>query len=172
YVLYHSLCESSKDFCRHDACTDSDRDIFGTAQVFNLPVENLLETEIVPHRGEDGGISGQSDRWQSCAFNGKSTDKLSRQVLSIRCATAISKQQKLVARLQAAHDQRSRFDDCRTVLAADFHPQFRPFGQSGHHASGRYFKIHKGGQICCSRRNHYSESLMTTTNKKNLTSLN
>lgn len=76
---------------------DSDDDIAGGTECFNLPLEDAIVTIVVPDSRQYGRVGGQGNRWQCPALFEEATDKFGCHVLGIRRAAAIPAPQDFVA---------------------------------------------------------------------------
>jgi len=72
------LLQSSHNVGTVPGGRNSDDDILGETQRFDLPGEDLVITVVVSHGREDGCVRGEGNGWQTSAFLQEATDDLRR----------------------------------------------------------------------------------------------
>jgi hypothetical protein len=78
---------------------DSEKDVAGLAEGFDLAGKDLIETEVVAAGGEDGGVGGEGDGAEGGAGVGETDDELGDEVLGVGGGASVAGDEELVAGL-------------------------------------------------------------------------
>src|SRR6266568_6266201 len=120
--LLPGCLNGGNDIGRITTGADGNRYVPRPTQALDLPRKNLFKSIVIANRGENRRICRQRYCRQGAAFSNESANELGSQVLRVRCATPVSKEQKLTARSQAAGNHGSSFHNRFGIIATDLHP--------------------------------------------------
>src|SRR2546430_7065072 len=125
--LFPGCLNGGDDIGRITTGADTNGYVIRPTQALDLPRKNLFKSVVIANRSENGGICRQRYCRQGAAFSTESADELGSQMLCVRCATAVSKEQKLATGSQASRNQGRSLHDRMRIIVADLHPQLCPF---------------------------------------------
>jgi hypothetical protein len=82
--------EGAEDVRAVPRCRNANQDITGSAQRLDLSAEHLVKPEVVAYARQNGGVGVERDRAERLSIVSVTAHEFSRQVLTVRCATAVS----------------------------------------------------------------------------------
>jgi len=87
---------------------DTEEDVAGLTESFDLALEETVKAEVVASGRQDGGVGGESDGAQGRPIDGQANDELGHEVLSVRSRASVSGDEQFIPRL---HGLRRKFAD-------------------------------------------------------------